>query len=166
MGASTKFSIGWSTAQTACQLARVCLGHLRQGDENVHVCIFNFPDAVPGCSLHDREHVEFGHRRGQANSGFSRFRNLTMVSPFYDLTDFRLSLAMDVARNRFCIRVDDDVIVSEPGFFLESNAPGSMHFGLPAWRNFVYSQDSHPAQVDVQHLDVNTNDALMLFVLE
>ena len=132
----------------------------------MHVCISNFPDAVSECSLHVREHVEFGHRRGQANSGFSRFRNLTMVSPFYDLTDFRLSLAMDVARNRFCIRVDDDVIVSEPGFFLESNAPGSMHFGLPAWRFFVYSQDSHPPRVDVQHVDVSTNDALMLLILE
>ena len=161
---SHKFSMGWTTAQSACQLARVVFGELRQGDENVHVCIFNIPDL--NLHVRDRDHVEFAHRRGEVDAGFIRYRSLPMVSPIYELQEFRLSLAMDVARNRFCTQVNDDPIISTPGFFSESQAPESMQFGLPTWFFCVYTYESQPPHVDLRHVDVSIDDALMTVTVD
>ena len=116
--------------------------------------------------MHVRDHVEFAHFRGDVDSGFNRFRSMPMVSPFYELQEFRLSLAMDVKRNRFCIRVNDDPVISTPGFFSESQAPDSMQFRLPTWYFCVYTRDSEPPHVDLRHVDVSTDDALMPITID
>ena len=158
---STLFSIGWTTAHSACQLARVVSGQLRQGDENVHVCIFHFPNVVADWSLRDPDYVRLAHFHGYVDGGFNQTRYVSMISPFHHLHDFRLALAMDVANNRFCIRVNDHPTISTPAFFSESHAPGSMRFCLPAWHSFAYSHDSHPPRVDLQLVDVSAHDVLM-----
>lgn len=151
---ATQFSVGWTTASTASQLARViCDEQMRGSDYLIHVCMLNFPNI---CShhYHPRANLMLQYIHGSVLHGFDEHRVVEMPSPFHFCDKFDMLLEMDACSNKINITVNDEFTVSTPSYFVEAGAP-TIDDSLPQWRFFMYAQDLLPPRVQGILLNVD-----------
>ena len=153
---TTAFSLGWCTARSPTQLARVLCGeNMSAGDESVHACMLHFPD-VCSHQLYPRAQLQLEYIRGNVDMGIDRSRVVEMSSPFHYTDDFQLMLEMNISANTIDIRVDQDAPVRTISYFTEANAPPALDVDEPQWRFFMCSHTWFPPRVHGELMDVKT----------
>ena len=149
----TEFSIGFCTATSSRQLARVITGEdMIAKDEDVHVCLLQFPNMCRH-GWHSLHHLDFEHYQGSPSTGFSQQRSVDLVSPFSFNDRFSLGVGIDVQSNRIFINISNSIELEVPAFFTESAAPPLCRDSRHQWSCFIAHEGFDPPDVQFPFID-------------
>ena len=154
---TSEFSIGFCTATSPRQLARVITGDgMTAKDEDIHVCLLHFPSMCRH-GWHSLHHLNLEHFQGPPPGGFSQERSVDLISPFPFNDSCSLGIGIDVQSNHILINLSNSIEMQVPAFFIESAAPPLCRDSLHQWSYFIAAEGFDPPDLEFSFIDSKCN---------